>query len=58
MWTPVKDFVIGIEVLASFHHSWNNGQTDTGAVGDPFKPTTTYRLKDNAFLSGLFSVRR
>jgi porin-like protein len=58
VWTPVKDFIIGTEVLASFHHSWNNGQTYTGGVGDGFKPTTTYWLKDNAFLSGYFTVRR
>jgi len=59
VWTPVKDFVIGAEVLASFHHSWNNGQTYTGSiVADPFKPAATYSLKDNAFVSGLFSVRR
>jgi hypothetical protein len=58
LWTPVKDFVIGTEVLASFHHSWNNGQTYTGAVAVGDKPTTTYWLKDNAFLSGYFTVRR
>jgi hypothetical protein len=58
VWTPVKDFVIGAEVLASFHHSWNNGQTYTGATGDALKPVTTYWLKDNAFLSGYFTVRR
>jgi len=51
--------VIGAEVLASFHHSWNNGQTYTGSItADPFKPAATYSLKDNAFVSGLFSVRR
>ncbi len=58
VWTPVKDFVVGAEVLASFHHSFNNGQTYTGATGDSFKPVTTYWLKDNAFLSGYFTVRR
>jgi len=58
VWTPVKDFVIGAEVEASFHHSALNGQTYTGPVGDAFKPATVYGLKDNAFVSGLFSVRR
>jgi hypothetical protein len=58
VWTPVKDFIIGAEVLASFHHSWNNGQTYTGATADAFKPVATYWLKDNAFLSGYFTVRR
>src|SRR5262249_49013589 len=52
VWTPVKDFIIGAEVLASFHHSWNNGQTYTGATAAAFKPVTTYWLNDNAFLSG------
>ena len=32
VWTPVKDFIIGAEVLASFHHSGNNGQTYTGTT--------------------------
>jgi Porin subfamily len=58
VWTPVKDFVIGAEVLASFHHSFNNGQTYTGGVADSVKPATTYWLKDNAYVGGLFSVRR
>jgi hypothetical protein len=58
VWTPVKDFIIGAEVLASFHHSWNNGQTYTGSVSDGVKPATVYWLKDNAFLSGYFTVRR
>ena len=58
VWTPVKDFIIGAEVLASFHHSWNNGQTYTGSTADAFKPATTYWLKDNAFLSGYLTVRR
>jgi len=58
VWTPVKDFVIGAEVLASFHHSWNNGQTYTGTTADAFKPAATYWLKDNAFVSGYLTVRR
>jgi len=58
VWTPVKDFVIGAEVLASFHHSYNNGQVYVGSTADAFKPATVYNLKDNAFVSGLFSVRR
>jgi hypothetical protein len=58
VWTPVKDFIIGAEVLASFHHSFNNGQTYTGSTADALKPNTTWFLKDNAFVSGLFSVRR
>jgi hypothetical protein len=58
VWTPVKDFVIGAEVLASFHHSFNNGQTYTGTVADAFKPNTVWGLRDSAFVSGFFSVRR
>jgi hypothetical protein len=58
VWTPVKDFIIGAEVLASFHHSWNNGQTYTGTTADAFKPAATYWLKDNAFVSGYLTVRR
>jgi len=58
VWTPVKDFIIGAEVLASFHHSWNNGQTYTGSTADALKPVAVYWLKDNAFLSGYFTMRR
>jgi hypothetical protein len=58
VWTPVRDFIIGAEVLASFHHSWNNGQTYTGSTADAFKPAATYALRDNAFLSGYLTVRR
>jgi hypothetical protein len=58
VWTPVKDFVIGAEVLASFHHSSNNGQTYTSPVAIGFKPPAVYWLKDNAYVGGLFSVRR
>jgi Porin subfamily len=58
VWTPVKDFIIGAEVLASFHHSWNSGQTYTGSTADAFKPATVYWLKDNAFLSGHLTFRR
>jgi hypothetical protein len=58
VWTPVRDFTIGAEVLASFHHSWNNGQTYTGTVADAFKPLATYSIKDNAIVSGLVTVRR
>jgi Porin subfamily len=58
VWTPVKDFTLGAEVLASFHHSWNNGQFYTGTTGDPFKPNANYWLKDVAIVSGLFTVRR
>jgi hypothetical protein len=58
VWQPVKDFTIGAEVLASFHHSYNNGQTYTGTTGDAFKPNSVYGLKDNAIFSGLLTVRR
>jgi hypothetical protein len=58
VWTPVKDFTIGAEVIASFHHSWNNGQFYTGSTADPFKPVASYWLKDSTMLSGLFTVRR
>jgi hypothetical protein len=58
VWTPVKDFTLGAEVLASFHHSSNNGQNYTGTTGDAFKPFAVYSLKDTAIVSGLFTVRR
>jgi len=58
VWTPVKDFTLGVEALYSFHHSWNNGQFYTGSTADPFKPVANYWLKDAGILSGLFTVRR
>jgi hypothetical protein len=58
VWTPVKDFTLGAEVLASFHHSWNNGQFYSGTTADAFKPNASYWLKDTAIVSGLFTVRR
>jgi Porin subfamily len=58
VWTPVKDFTLGAEVLASFHHSSLNGQFYTGTTVDPFKPNANYWLKDVAIVSGLFTVRR
>jgi hypothetical protein len=59
VWTPVKDFVIGAEVLYTNHHSWNNGGTYSGPVAATFKPAgVTYSLKDQGMLSGFFSVRR
>jgi len=58
VWSPVKDFTIGAEALASFHHSWNNGQFYTGTTADAFKPNTSYFLHNAFMVSGLFTVRR
>ena len=58
VWTPVKDFVIGAEILYTQHHSWLNGQTYTGTVAPGFKPNAVYEIKNEGFLSGLFTVRR
>jgi hypothetical protein len=58
VWTPVKDLLIGAEVVWTNHHSSNKGATYTQAAVNGFKPATTYEIRDQNVFSGLFSVRR
>jgi hypothetical protein len=57
-WTPVKDLLIGAEVVWTNHHSSNKGATYTSTAVNGFKPVTAYEVRDQNVFSGLFSVRR
>jgi hypothetical protein len=57
-WTPVRDLLIGVEVLWSNHHSSNEGATYTQAAVNNFKPAVTYEVRVQNIFSGMFSVRR
>src|SRR5579871_109076 len=60
VWTPVKDFTIGVEGTWQRWFGTMGGATYTTPVaGVGFKsPSTTYRLGDQDVFSGLVSVRR
>ena len=57
-WAPVRDLLIGVEVIWSNHHSSNEGATYTQAAVNNFKPAVTYEVRDQNVFSGMFSVRR
>lgn len=57
-WAPVRDLLIGVEVIWSNHHSGNEGATYTQPAVNNFKPATAYEVRDQNVFSGLFSVRR
>jgi hypothetical protein len=57
-WTPVRDLLIGAEVLWTQHHGGNNGATYLQPAINNFKPIALYEVRDQNVLSGMFSVRR
>ncbi len=57
-WSPVRDLTIGVELMWTNHHSGNEGATYTPPAVAGLKPVTTYEVKDQNIVSGMFSVRR
>jgi hypothetical protein len=57
-WSPVRDFVIGVELMWTNHHSGNEGATYTTPTALGFKPDQAYEVRDQNVFSGYFSVRR